>query len=146
MTAEPRKEEDVYGETVDRLVAAAAGDPRVRALWLEASDREDLRRPWRRLEVHLAADEPDFDGLLADLPRIVAGGGPLTGVAWSDVPRFAREMKGLLAGAPITVVLEKSSLLAKRPRSAVSSLVDKTGHLCHVMDFSRRPPAAGLPP
>jgi hypothetical protein len=137
MQPKTRTHQDIYGDAVERLIAQAAGDPRIRAVWLESAVREELRRPWRRIEVHLAADEPDFEALLADLPRLLAGSAPLTAVEWSEVPRFAREMKALLEGAPVTVVLEKSSLLAKRPRAAVSALVDKTGHLYHVMDFRR---------
>jgi len=137
MNRKPRTNEEIYGEAVERLISAATGDPRIRALWLEAPVREELRRPWRRIEIHLAADEPDFDALLADLPSLVAGPDALAGVTWSEVPRFAQEMKAHLDGAQLTVVLEKSSLLAKRPRSAVASLVDKTGHLYHVMDFRK---------
>jgi hypothetical protein len=128
---------EVYGAMVDRLVKAASADGRVKALWLEGGTLAELRRPYRRLEVHLASDEPDFPSLAAELEGFIGAGG-LTSPRWSDVPRFARQLEGLLEGFPITAVLEKSSLLAKRPRSAVVPLVDKTGHLCHVMDFSRQ--------
>jgi hypothetical protein len=121
------------------MVEAAISDPRIRALWLEGASPAELRRPYRRLEVHLACDEPEFAALLGELERLVAGASRLESAVWSDVPRLARQLAGLLEGAPVAAVLEKTSLLAKRPRQAVASLVDKTGHLTHVMDFSRRP-------
>jgi len=127
------------GGLVDRLVDAANRDPRVKALWLEGAEPGELRRPYRRLEVHLAADEPDFDAVLADLDRLVAGPSVFSVEGRAEVPRFAREVRGLLDGRPVTAVLEKTSLLAKRPRAAVKVLMDRTGHVYHVMDFSRRP-------
>ena len=130
---------DVYEAAADRMVEAAVGDPRVKALWLEGAEPGELRRPYRRLEVHLAADEPDFDAVLADLDRLVAGPSVFSVEGRAEVPRFAREVRGLLDGRPVTAVLEKTSLLAKRPRAAVKVLMDRTGHVYHVMDFSRRP-------
>ena len=127
---------EVYGDLVDRLVAAAGADRRIKAVWLEGKSREELRRPFATVELHLAADEPDFEAVRAGLEALLAGGHPLADVRWAEVPRFARELRGLLEGHPVTVVLEKTSLLAKRPRTAVSSLVDPSGHLYHVMDFS----------
>ncbi len=133
---EPGSPAEIYSRAVDRLISAGIGDRRVRALWLEGASRKELRPPYKKLEIHLAADEPDFDGLLRDLEGFVAGPAKLHVESWSDVPRFARELKGLLEGQPITVILEKTSFLPKRPRNAVCSLIDKTGHLVHVMDFS----------
>jgi hypothetical protein len=135
----------IYGALVDRIVAGAAADPRIKAVWLEASDRADLRPPYRRLEVHLAAEEPDFAAILEGLDRLVAGPTRLEVTGRAEVPRFARQIEGRIEGAPVTVVLEKSPLLAKRPRAAVACLLDRTGHLYHVMDFSpqKAPPPAG---
>lgn len=129
---------EVYARAVDRLVLAAAADARLRAVWLEGATLPEVRRPYTRLEVHLACDEPDFPAVVAGLEALAGGLGTLTSPRWSDVPRFARQLDCLLDGAPATLVLEKSSLLAKRPRAVVVPLVDKTGHLCHVLDFSRR--------
>jgi hypothetical protein len=128
----------VYGAVVDRIVAGAAAEPRIKAVWLESADRGDLRPPYRRLEVHLAADDPDFAAVLEGLERLVAGPSRLEVSARTEVPRFARQIEGRIDGAPVTVILEKSPLLAKRPRAAVACLLDRTGHLYHVMDFSAR--------
>jgi hypothetical protein len=136
-----RSPAEIYAEVVDRLISAANSDPRVCALWLEGASLSDLRRPYRQLRVHLACDEPNFSALEGDLERIVAGPGSLSAPRWSDVPRFARQLEATLEGEPVTLCLEKTSLLAKRPRAAVLALVDKTGHLPHVMDFSRTRPS-----
>jgi hypothetical protein len=128
---------EIYGKAVDRLVSRVTADQRVRALWLEGDSLKEVRRPYRRLEAHLACDEPDFPAVLADMESLIAPPESLAAQRWSDTPRFARKLEALLEGLPIAVVIEKTSLLAKRPRSAVLPLVDKTGHLCHVMDFSR---------
>ena len=141
-----RESASIYGDLVDRVVAGAAADRRIKAVWLEAADRADLRPPYRRLEVHLAADDPDFAAVLEDLEGLVAGPSRLEVTARAEVPRFARQIEGRIGGAPVTVILEKSPLLAKRPRAAVACLLDRTGHLYHVMDFSLQkpsPPAGG---
>ena len=131
-----RNSSTVYGELVDRLILEIQKDTRIRALWIEGESMEELRRPYKKLEVHLATDEPDFADLQASLEKLVAGEGKLSRVEWSEVPRFASQLEAVLEEAPITVVLEKTSLLAKRPRLALLALADKTGHLNHVLDFS----------
>jgi len=130
--------EAIYGRTVDRLVEAAIADPRLKALWLEGRAPAEVRRPYPRLEAHLAADEPDFDSVLGDLEALVAGPSRFEVTGRAEVPRFAREIRGLLDGVPVTVVLEKTSLLPKRPRAEVAMLVDKTGHAYTFLDFSGR--------
>ncbi len=127
---------EARAHALDRLLAAAGSDARIRALWLEAPSRAELRRPFRRLEVHLATDEPDFDAVLAGLEAILAGPSRLESVRRSDVPRFARQIDAVVDGASIAVVVERTSLIPKRPRAAVATLLDRTGHLPHVMDFS----------
>src|SRR5262249_18351294 len=91
-----REANQVYGALVDRLIDAVNADPRVRALWLEGPAMAGLRRPYRQLEVHLACDEPDCAAVLGGLEALVAGPGTLGGAAWSEVPRFARELRGSL--------------------------------------------------
>jgi len=129
-----------YAALVDRLVEAARNDPRIKALWLEGSSPATLRPPYASVEAHIAVDEPDFDEAVRGLEAVVGGGRAPAGVRWADVPRFARELTCLLDGFPVTTVVEKTSLLPKRPRAAVASLVDRTGHLYHVMDFSKARP------
>ncbi len=124
-----------YAAVVDRLIDAASGDPRIKALWLEGKEPRELRRPYARLEVHLAADEPDFAALLSRFENLLAGPAKLTEPRWSDVPRFARQFDCRIDGKPVTAIIEKTSLLAKRKRTAVAALADKTGHLYHVIDI-----------
>jgi hypothetical protein len=125
------------GGLVDRLVDAANRDARVKALWLEGPSPESVRRPYAALDIHLAVDEPDYDAVLAGLEGMVGDGRRIDGLAWADVPRFARQMSFRFEGTPVAVVLEKTPLLPKRPRAAVACLLDRTGHLYHVMDFSK---------
>ena len=117
MTSRP--DPDVYGGLVDHLIEVALSDARIRALWIEGASMQSLRRPYAELEVHLATDEPSFSPVHSELEGLVGAAGELTDPRWSDVTRFARQLEGSLDGAPITVILEKTSLLAKRPRSAV---------------------------
>lgn len=127
---------------VDRLLTWAIAEPRARAVWVEGETAREVRRPYPRFDAHVAADEPDFDGVLDGLrgaaERIL--GAQLVGI--EDAPRFAKELR-LEWGRPPTgtsgrVVLERTSLLAKRPRAYVATLLDRTGHLPHVMDTSLR--------
>ncbi len=129
-----------YAALVERLIDAAGGDARIKALWLEGKEPRELRRPYGRVEVHLAADEPDFDAVLAGLEKLLAGPAKLTEPRWSEVQRFARQIDCKIDGEPVTAILEKTSLLAKRKRLAVAALADKTGHLYHVLDFVVPPP------
>ncbi len=136
-----------YDEVADRSIDLALGESRVRALWAEADALADLRRPYRKLELHLAADEPDFPGLVTDLESLLASRFLLQSDGVSDTERLAKQFD-LRLGEPgaeraelsLTIILEQTSLLAKRPRAHVVPLLDKTNHLTHVMDFSRRKP------
>jgi hypothetical protein len=134
-----------YVDLVDRLIAAAAEDARVRALWIEGDSMPALRRPFGRVAVHAMADEPEFPALVAAWPGILErSGADLSKARWSDAPRNARQLdaefrlRGLSGAAvPLTCVIECSAFLAKRPRKAVLPLVDKTCHLTHMMTFVR---------
>jgi hypothetical protein len=127
-----------YDEIADRLVEWAVSAPRLRALWLEGGTLEELRRPYRKLEVHLAADEPEFPLVIAELEatltRLTAARVERAG----ETQRFARELELRSGRLPFTLIAEQSHLLAKRPRAEVVPLVDKTGHLPHVLDYSLR--------
>lgn len=128
-----------YEEIVDRMVEWAVREEKVRALWIEGDTLQDVRRPYETLRLHAAADEPLFPALLSDLTQSLDRITQAEVVQVTDTPRFAKK---LLARGPgnleFTLVLEQSNLLAKRPRCEVIPLVDKTGHLCHVLDFSLR--------
>jgi hypothetical protein len=129
-----------YDEIVDHLVDWCLGEDRIQALWLEATTLTELRRPYERLEVHVAADEPVYPLVLADLEgRLEAVlGARVEGVA--DTRRFAKELRVRAGGLPFVLIAEQSHLLAKRPRAEVVPLVDKTRHLPHVLDYSLRRP------
>lgn len=132
-------------EAADRLIDLAVHDPRVRALWIEADAAVKLRRPYSALEVHAALDEPDFPGFVAELEGLLGDAFAVRVLARSDTQRHAKQLdlelsNPAMAGAPLGVrfIAEQSYLLAKRPRAYVVPLVDKTGHLPHVLDYSAR--------
>lgn len=138
MTQNTATETDAaYAALLDKLTDHAATDPKVKALWIEGPVVQDLRRPLPRLEVHLAADEPHWPALVAEIEPALQGFGPLAQPRWSDTQRLARQLDALFHGAPVIVIVERTALLAKRKRRAVKSLVDKTGHLPHVLDYER---------
>ena len=130
-------------DVADLFIDWAAAEARVRALWIEAPTLPELRRPYRTLELHLSADEPAYPSVTADIAAgfaaaqaLRAAGIHLLGA--SDAPRFAKEYALEVEGLRFTLIAEQSYLLAKRPRAEVVPLLDKTGHIAHVMDFSRR--------
>lgn len=126
----------------DRLVSWAIAEPRVRAVWVEGASAREVRRPYPHLDAHVAADEPEFDGVFDELRGAVERvlGARLAGI--EDVPRFAKELRLEWGDPPAAasgrVVLERTSLLAKRPRAHAAILFDRTGHVPHVMDTSLR--------
>ena len=125
-------------DIADRLVSWAVSEPALRALWVEGSVPRDVRRPYEAPTFHVAVDEPDFaamvDGMGPTLDRLV--GGKVLSVA--DVPRFAKELGVEVEGRGLRLVIERTSMLAKRPRAHVATLFDRTGHLAHVLDYSLR--------
>ncbi|MBI4603007.1 MAG: hypothetical protein HY721_13700 [Planctomycetes bacterium] len=127
-----------YDEISDRMVAWAVGEPDVRALWIEGAAIAQLRRPYRSLELHLAADEPAFPRVVAALSQGLPWIPGARVLAIAETRRFAKEIALEAQGLPFTLIAEQSYLLAKRPRAEVVPLIDKTGHVTHVMDFSLR--------
>jgi hypothetical protein len=127
-----------YDDVADLLIDWAVREDRVRALWIESDRLTALRRPYAGLEVHLAADEPVYPALLAELSRGVTALPGSRVDAVEDTPRSAKCLRVTAFGLPLALVMEQSFLLAKRPRAEVVPLVDKTGHLTHVFDFSKR--------
>lgn len=133
-----------HDELVDRLVALAIENPQVRALWVEAESMRELRRPYGKVTIHAMASEPDFQSLTGQWMDLLSKAVQVRTSSWRDTVRNARQLEAELSleGFPrpekATFVIECAAFLAKRPRRAVVALVDKTGHLLHVMDFSRR--------
>jgi len=125
-------------DIADKLVDWAVNDDRIRALWIEAPAVRDLRRPYKTLEAHVAADEPVFPSLVEDVLRGIKSIPGLKVLSAADTPRFAKEVRMELGNQAFVLIAEQSFLLAKRPRAAVVPLVDKTGHLPHVLDYSKR--------
>ena len=122
----------------DRLIDWAIQEERVRALWVEGGSLDEIRRPYRKLRLHVAADEPAFPGLVAGLPAALETAVGAKVLRVGDTPRLAKELSLRSGNLELTLVAEQTNLLAKRPRAEVAPLVDKTGHLTHVMDFSQR--------
>jgi hypothetical protein len=122
----------------DRLLAWTLKDPRIDGLWIEGATREEVRRPYLALEAHVAVSEPRFDAVIADLPGIVEASLGARLVTTADVQKFAKEFRFAAGDRGFSVIAERSSLLGKRPRAWVSTLLDRTGQLTCVMDFSLR--------
>ncbi len=133
-----------YDEIADRLIEVVIDDERIRAIWIESDERQRLRRPYSCLEAHLAADEPVFPDVVENLERILAEKLAVENDGVSDTQRLAKRFDlrcGRRTGddkLPVTVIVEQSCYIAKRPRAWVVPLHDKTTHICHVMDFSAR--------
>src|SRR5688572_9048328 len=106
------------------MVAWAVDEQRVRALWIEAGSRAELRRPYRSLRLHVAADEPQFPALVAELSSILARVLEAETLQIADTRRFAKELTLRSHGLDLTCIAEQSNLLAKRPRAYVAPLVD----------------------
>ena len=148
---------------VDSCVEMAIGDDRVRAFWIEADSVERLRRPYDNgIELHFAADEPAFPALVNELTSLISKRFRVEKASVTDTQRNAKqfhlqlheladermpdsgESRGSGGDRPdgsaigVRLIVEQTSLLAKRPRAHVVALVDKTTHLTHVMDFSAR--------
>lgn len=130
---------EAYRAATAILVRLAGETEEIRMLWLEGPDRAALCLPPERLEAHLATDDPRFAGLFAGHARILEALGAAAHED-SDAPCAGKLCRASLAGGhPFELVFERLSLLAKRPRAAVKPLVDKTGHLRHVLDYGRAP-------
>jgi hypothetical protein len=140
-----------HDELADLLLQWALEEPEIRALWIEGESLDGVRRPYRDLAAHIAADEPSYASLLDRTPQALETRLGARVVRMDDTPRFAKKLQVDTRGLPWTLIVEKTSLLAKRPRAHVVPLLDRTGHLTHVMDFSgrsgaSRPAAPGLGP
>ena len=123
---------------VDGMVRWAISEMDVQAIWLEGSLPVDIRRPYETLDVHVAVDEPCFSRILTTLPSVLAD---LTGASIeeaTDTPCRAKLLRVTDSGASWPLILERTSMLAKRPRAHVATLLDRTGHLTQVMDTSLR--------
>ena len=135
-----------YDGIADRLIEIAIDDDRIRAVWVEADAKEKVRRPYAALEIHLAADEPLFPAVVAGIEELMAPTLDVEVLAREDTQRLARQLSLAVraketkddSALPVTLIIEQSCYLAKRPRAWVVPLHDKTTHLCHVMDFSAR--------
>lgn len=136
-------ETTLHTELVDGLLPLVIDDDRVRALWIEAPRLDVARRPYGVVTIHAVADEPDFPSLVDTWEERIGRVATLENAAWSDTTPNARQLDATLElekrslRGPVCFVLECSAFLAKRPRQVVVPLLDKTGHLTHVMDFSR---------
>ncbi len=134
-----------YNFIADRMIEIAVEDDRIRAIWIEADEQKLVRRPYDRLEVHYAADEPLHPAIVGELEELLSKKLRVENRGVTDTERLAKQFDleiGSLDGdgdrLDVTVIVEQSCYLAKRPRAWVVPLLDKTNHLCHVMDFSRR--------
>jgi hypothetical protein len=127
-----------FEDVADRLIKWASEVDALRALWLEAPTLPELRRPYKGLEVHLSVDEPDYPGFLDALESELRTRLQARVVTVEETRRYARDLTVEAGARRFHLIAEQSHLLAKRPRAEVVPLVDKTGHLPHVLDYSLR--------
>lgn len=128
-----------HDDIADAWILWALAREDVRALWVEGAVAEETRRPYPVLELHVAADEPSFPGLLASVQAAARDRLGAELVSCVDAVCRARELRFRQAdGRTWALFAERTSMLPKRPRAHVAPLLDRTGHLTHVMDFSLR--------
>ncbi len=129
---------EALDEIVDSLVDWAVEHELVRALWIEAASLAGIRRPYKTLEMHLCADEPEYPQVIRGLPEELERVVGAKILSRRDTERLAQEFSLSTTALEWTLIAEQSNLLAKRPRAEVVPLVDKTGHLPHVLNYSLR--------
>ncbi len=127
-------------EVLQRWVDLVLPDPRVKALWLEGETPPALRDPRPPLDLHVAAEEPDFESVFAGHEALLAAAGPVESHRDGPAHPDARECRARIAGlGEVVLTVERMSLLSKRPRAAVTPLVDRSGKLRFVLDYSKKP-------
>ena len=131
---------DLQQDVLNRFVAAAVADDRVKACWTEGKTPEGCLPPFPGpIDLHVATSDPLFDALAADHAAWLAAGGKVVAHRDADAPVFARACEAELeGGVKVALTIERLSLIPKRPRAHVAPLVDKTGQVRYVMDFSGR--------
>jgi hypothetical protein len=130
---------------LNRLVAAAVADDRVKACWTEGETAPGCFPPFAGpIDLHVATSDPLFDALAADHAAFLAAGARVVAHRDADAPVFARACAAELeGGVRVALTIERLSLIPKRPRAHVAPLVDKTHQVRYVMDFSGRRRAPG---
>ena len=125
---------------LNRLVAAAVADDRVKACWTEAATAAGCFPPFvGAVDLHLATSDPLFDALAAGHAGFLAAGARVVAHRDADAPVFARACEAELEGGlKVGLTIERLSLVPKRPRAYFVMLVDKIGQVRYVMDVSKR--------
>lgn len=125
---------------LNRLVAAAVADDRVKACWTEAGTAAGCFPPFvGAVDLHLATSDPLFDALAAGHAGFLAAGARVVAHRDADAPVFARACEAELEGGlRVGLTIERLSLVPKRPRAYFVMLVDKIGQVRYVMDVSKR--------
>ncbi len=130
---------EAYGKALAQLIAWVSKQDPPQMFWLEGPDRESVRRPLDRLQVHLASDDPRFDALFESRAALWVLLGAVEQSA-EDVPLDGKHCCAELPGGhPFEIHFERMSLLAKRSRAVISPQVDKTGQLRAVLDYGNSP-------
>jgi hypothetical protein len=125
---------------MNRLLAAAVADDRIKACWTEGETARGCFPPFAgAIDLHLATSDPLFDALAADHAAYLAAACPVASHRDADAPVFARACEAELeGGVRVFLTIERLSLIPKRPRAYVAMLHDQTHQARYVMDFSRR--------
>jgi hypothetical protein len=127
-------------DVLNRLVAAAVSDDRVKACWTEGATPQGCFPPFTgAVDLHVATSDPLFDGLAADAAAWLGAAGRVVSHREADAPVLARLCEAELEGGlRVALTIERLSLIPKRQRAYIGMLVDKTQQARYVMDFSGR--------
>lgn len=121
-----------------RIMPAFFDEPRVEAVWVEGEPSGPRPRLAAPLDLHVAAPEPVFDSLVRDLPALVSArlSVPVTGPAPADFEGKAFSLRSD-AGVAVTITVERTALVGKRPRRAILPQMDRSGLLRYTVDIRR---------
>ena len=126
----------VLAQVVDRMRERVLEDPTVRAFWIEGGEAEDLRRPYRRLDLRLGVQDPDFEALASRVDSLLQSAGLEVTCEKEPVDLDGLRVRVRLeSGVSFELWIERMSLVGKRSRRCVLPLIDKTGQFRQVLDI-----------
>jgi predicted nucleotidyltransferase len=111
---------------LDRLLATVQRDERIVGVFTTGSSATGRTASFSDIDVWYVVDEPHVNDVLADVPRLLAGAGPLLSASQSHPAHFMA-MYGNLQVVDLTVVSIAQYVVLRRGASRV--LLDKRGNL-----------------
>lgn len=121
-----------------RFLESVLPDERIRAMWLEGRDRLTAWSDEGGLDLHVAVEDPDFDAVWGSHDRWLAG--VVDVLTHEDAPAPVDGqacVATLREGGTVVLTVERASLLAKRLRTFVVPLLDRSGRLRFVLSYRR---------